>query len=51
MKHKPRMAISVYHKPQDLWELADYILDLNPEYQLYMRHYTTCSYETILYAV
>ena len=51
VKHKPRMAISVYHKPQDLWELADYILDLNPEYQLYMRHYTTCSYETILYAV
>lgn len=50
-EHKPRMAISVYHKPQDLWELADYILDLNPEYQLYMRHYTTCNYETVLYAV
>lgn len=48
---KPKLAISVYHKPKDLWELANYVLQLNAEYKLYLRHYTTCEYETILYAV
>lgn len=46
-----RLAVSVYHKPEDLWELAEYILSLNPDYKLYMRHYTTCNYETVLYAI
>lgn len=50
-KYNPRMAISVYHKPEDLWQLADYLLSINPNYKLYMRHYTTCNYETVLYAI
>ena len=51
MRYKPRMAICVYHKPEDLWTLADYIVNLNLGYKLYLRHYTTCQYETVLYAV
>ena len=50
-KDKPRLAVCVYHKPEDLWTLAEYILSLRPDYQLYLRHYTTCSYETVLYAI
>lgn len=50
-KYRPRMAICVYHKPQDIWELADYILRLNPDYRLLLRHYTTCNFETVLYAI
>lgn len=48
---KPKLAVSVYHKPEDLWTLASYIIELNPNYNLYLRHYTTCNYETVLYAI
>lgn len=50
-KYKPRLAVSVYHKPEDLWVLAEYIISLDLDYKLYMRHYTTCNYETVLYAL
>lgn len=50
-KYKPKLAVSVYHNPYDLWELASYILELNPEYKIYLRHYSTCNYESILYAL
>jgi FkbM family methyltransferase len=50
-KYKPRLAVCIYHKRDDLWTLADYILKLNPDYKLYMRHYCTCEWETVLYAV
>ncbi len=50
-KYKPKLAVSVYHKPQDLWKLADYILEIHPDYKLFMRHYTTCNFETVLYAI
>ena len=50
-KYKPKLAVSVYHKREDLWELGDYILNLNSDYKLYLRHYTTCNYETVLYAL
>lgn len=46
---KPRLAISVYHKPNDIWEIADYIKQLVPEYNMALRHYTNYSWETILY--
>lgn len=49
--YKPKLAISVYHKPEDMWMVAEYVMKLNPDYKLYLRHYTTCSYETILYAI
>lgn len=49
---KPKLAISVYHKPEDIFEIPDYILTLNSNYQLYLRHYCAFSaYETVLYAV
>lgn len=32
-------------------EQGDYILKLKPDYKLYLRRYTTCNYETVLYAL
>lgn len=49
-KYKPRLAISLYHKPEDVLEIPDYILNLNSEYKFYLRHYTGDSNETVLYA-
>lgn len=36
-EHQPYLAICLYHKEKDLYEIADYIKSLNPEYRLYLR--------------
>lgn len=49
--YKPRLAISLYHKKEDLMEIPAYIKELVPQYKLYIRHYSNASVETVLYAV
>ncbi len=49
-KDKPRMAICIYHKPEDLYEIIGYILSLVPEYRFKIRQYTSMNWETVLYA-
>ena len=36
---KPKMAVSAYHKPEDLWTLATYIKALRADYEFEFRHY------------
>lgn len=36
---KPKMAVSAYHKPEDLFTLATYIKSLRPDYKFEFRHY------------
>lgn len=36
---KPKMAVSAYHKPEDLWTLANYIKSIRPDYEFKFRHY------------
>lgn len=48
---KPKLAISIYHKPEDVWELPELILRMNPEYALYVRHYSLTAEDTVLYAI
>lgn len=50
-RYKPKLAISIYHKPEDIIEIPIYIKSLVPEYKLYIRHYTNMYAETILYAI
>lgn len=47
----PKLAVSVYHKPEDIWELPRLILSICPDYTFYLRHYSLASEETVLYAV
>lgn len=49
--YKPKLAISVYHEPEDIWELPVLIHKLNCEYRFYLRHYSFFEVETVLYAV
>ena len=48
---KPTLAISVYHSLGDFGDIAKKILDLNPNYKLYLGHYTIHAEETILFAI
>ena len=48
---KPDLAICIYHKDEDILEIPKYILELNPDYTLYIRHYSCYVWETVLYAV
>lgn len=48
--YKPRLAISLYHKSEDIFEIPQYILSVVPDYKLYIRHYTSDIWETVLYA-
>ena len=50
-KYKPKLAISVYHKMEDIVSIPEYILSLNLDYKLYLRHYSLGGYETVLYAI
>lgn len=50
-KYKPKLAICIYHKKEDLLEIPQYIKELVPEYKLYVRHYSNAETETVLYAV
>lgn len=50
-KFRPKLAISVYHKEDDLWNIPDYLHKEYPWYKFYLRHYTPITTETILYAM
>lgn len=50
-RNKPKLAICIYHSNEDMIRLAEYIHELNPEYKLYIRHYSYDAYDTILYAL
>lgn len=47
--HKPRLALSIYHKPEDLYLIAEYIHSLVPEYRMAVRHHAPSLIDTVLY--
>lgn len=47
---KPKLAICIYHKAEDVLEIPSYLKDLVPEYKFAIRHYTLFEAETVLYA-
>lgn len=50
-EQKPKLAICVYHKPQDIWELPELIMSFRDDYTFYLRHYSFRDNETVLYAI
>ena len=50
-KNKPVLGISIYHKPQDLIDIPNYIQKIVPEYKFYFRVHKKLAIDTVLYGV
>jgi hypothetical protein len=50
-RFKPKLAISLYHKPNDLFEIILHIKREFPFYTCYVDHYTIHTEETVLYCL
>jgi FkbM family methyltransferase len=48
-RFKPKLAISLYHKPNDLFDIILFIKEKFPFYQCFVDHYTIHAEETVLY--
>lgn len=49
--YKPMLSVSLYHKAGDIHRLIHKVLEWNPNYKLYMRHYTGTYADTRAYFV
>lgn len=47
--HRPRLAISVYHRFDDLWRIPEVVDQAGVPYQLRLRHYTEGIDETVMF--
>lgn len=50
-KYHPKLAICIYHKPEDIVDIPRYLHQICPGYKMYLRHYSNCDVETVLYAI
>lgn len=48
---RPKMAISIYHRPSDIFEIILFLNELGIKYEFYIRHYTKMYADTVLYCV
>lgn len=51
LRDKPKLAICIYHKLSDLYEIPRILHEMIPEYKFYVRHNGLRVYGTILYAM
>jgi FkbM family methyltransferase len=47
----PKLAISVYHRPSDLWRIPELVNQFSMAYDLYLRQHDGGVIETVLYAI
>ena len=49
-KYKPKLAVAVYHKDDDLVRIPLLLNEVVPEYKFYLRHHMISYEDTVLYA-
>ena len=50
-KHKPKLAIAIYHNIDQFLEIPRFLISICPSYVFYFEHYTMHTFETVLYAI
>lgn len=50
-ENHPKLAICVYHRPEDIYEIPQLLLEYNSDYTFYLRHYSCRHCDTVLYAI
>jgi len=50
-RNRPKLAVCLYHKPGDLFEIPLYLKALAPEYRFFLRQHQPVACELVLYAV
>lgn len=50
-KYRPTLAISLYHRPDDLWAIPAVLDSICPGYRLFIRQHYFNSFESVLYAI
>ena len=48
-EYRPNLAISVYHKSNDIWQIPNLIFDLLGSCKLYLRKHSRTIADTVLY--
>lgn len=49
-KFRPKLAIAIYHSMDDFFNIPDWILNLDLDYEIFIGHYTIHAEETICFA-
>lgn len=49
-ENRPQLAICIYHKPNDIYEIPFLLKKWVPEYKFFIRHHSEVNVETVLYA-
>jgi FkbM family methyltransferase len=48
--YSPKLAICVYHYPEEVFEVTKLLHKINPNYRFFLEHYSPYVWETVLYA-
>lgn len=51
LKHRPRIAVSIYHSHEHMLAIPEYLHEICPGYRFHVRHYCCNEGETILYCL
>lgn len=50
-RSRPIIILSIYHNPQDLWMLTEYLFKLAEDYDFFVRQHYFNSFDCVLYAI
>jgi len=49
--YRPKLAVCLYHRFNDLWEIPEYLMNKYSFYDYYIRHHSLSFISTVLYAI
>ena len=49
--YKPILAICIYHKAEDWYKIPQKVLEIEPDYDIYLRHYMEGIFESVMYFI